>query len=171
MRKEYDHIADSITQYMGMSPQEQGQMVARVMEDQPFLMGFLTNIAEEFSDEQHEVLVDSVMILLNAFIAARMPVGIIPGPALEEVITERTEAYADADSLLPEVSESPKVFQDLRNLAIVKADLNVDDPAAMQNYNVVLDILITAIERMADYEQRQVDKTEKENSKWKAPRK
>lgn len=164
MRKEHDHIADSITQYMEMSPQEQGQMVARVMEDQPFLMGFLTNIADEFSDEQHEVLVDSVMILLNAFIAAGMPVGIIPGPALEEVMAERAEAYANADSLLPEVSESPKVFQDLRNLAIVQADLNVDDPEALHNYNVVLDILITSIERMADYEQKQAKSTEKEKS-------
>jgi len=155
MQSKPDHIADSIKQYKAMSPQEQGKLVAQVMEDQPFLMGFLTNIADEFSDEQHELLVDSVMILINAFVSAGMPTGIIPGPALEEVIRERTEAYADADALLPEVSESPKVFQNLRNLAIVEADLNVDDPVALGNYNVVLDILITAIERMVDYEQNQ----------------
>ncbi len=157
MQKRQDHIADSIKDYMAMSAQEQGAMVAQVMEDQPFLMGFLTNIADEFSDDQHEMLVDSVMILLNAFIAAGMPVGLIPGPALDELIRERTEAYEEADSLLPEVSESPKVFQDLRNLAIVEADLNVDDPVAMSNYNIVLDILITAIERMADYEKSAKD--------------
>lgn len=140
-----------------MSAPEQGALIARVMEDQPFLMGFLTNIADEFSDDQHEMLVDSVMILLNAFIAAGMPVSIIPGPALDQVIEERTEAYAGLDPLLPEVSESPKVFQDLRNLALVHADLNVDDVVAMSNYNVVLDILITAIERMADYDQHAND--------------
>lgn len=137
-----------------MSAPEQGALIAQIMEDQPFLMGFLTNIADEFSDDQHEMLVDSVMILLNAFIAAGMPVSIIPGPALDKVIEERTEAYAGVDPLLPEVSESPKVFQDLRNLALVHADLNVDDAVAMGNYNVVLDILITAIERMADYDQQ-----------------
>lgn len=140
-----------------MSAPEQGALIARVMEDQPFLMGFLTNIADEFSDDQHEMLVDSVMILLNAFIAAGMPVSIIPGPALDQVIEERTGAYAGLDPLLPEVSESPKVFQDLRNLALVHADLNVDDAVAMSNYNVVLDILITAIERMADYDQQAND--------------
>jgi len=155
MQNKRDFVGEAITEYLGMEPQEQGAMVARVMEDQPFLMGFLTDIAEEFSDEQHEVLVDSVMILLNAFIAAGMPVGSIPGPAIHDVIEERTLAYADADPLLPEVSDNPKVFQDLRNLAIVRADLNVDDDEALANYNVVLDILITAIEKMVDYDQGQ----------------
>lgn len=158
MRNNHDYVAEAITEYMALPPEEQGALVARVMEDQPYLMGFLTDIAEEFSDEQHEVLVDSVMILLNAFIAAGMPVSSIPGPALHEVIEDRTEAYADADPLLPEASDNPKVFQDLRNLAIVQADLNVDDPLALANYNVVLDILITAIERMVDYDQQQKDK-------------
>jgi hypothetical protein len=155
MRKNHDYVAESISEYMAMEPTEQGALVARVMEDQPYLMGFLTDIADEFSDDQHEILVDSVMILLNAFVSAGMPVSSVPGPALHEVIEERTEAYQNADPLLPEASDNPKVFQDLRNLAIVKADLNVDDPLALSNYNVVLDILITAIERMADYDQQQ----------------
>ena len=165
MQKKRDHIAESIADYMAMSSEEQGAMIARVMEDQPFLMGFLTDVADEFSDAQHESLVDSVMILLNAFIAAGMPVGLIPGPALEEVIKERTEAYTEADVLLPEVSESPKVFQDLRNLAIVKADLNVDSEQDLANFKLMLDILITSVERMADYEQKQKDGPES----WKRP--
>jgi hypothetical protein len=150
-----DHFAEAIVDYNAMSPQEQGVLIAQVMDDQPFLMGFLTNVADDFSDEQHKSLVDSVMILLTAFVAANMPTGLIPAPALEEVIKEKAEAYQDADALQPEVSESPKVFQDLRNLAIYKADLNVDDGIGLNNFNLVLDILITTIERMVDFEQSQ----------------
>lgn len=160
MQNKVDHVAESITAYHKMSAQEQGEMIAQVMEDQPFLMGFLTDIADEFSDAQHDSLVDSVMILLNAFVAAGLPVGLIPGPAIYEIVEERTEAYAEADALLPEVSESPKVFQDLRNRAIVQADLNVDDEESLANFNLVLDILITTIERMADYEQSEKKKSE-----------
>ena len=49
------------------------------------------------------------------------------------------------------------MFQDLRNLAIVKADLNVDSEQDLANFNLMLDILITSVERMADYEQKQKD--------------
>ena len=38
-------------------------------------MGFITNVEEEFSDSQHEALVESLLILTNAFIAATVPVG------------------------------------------------------------------------------------------------
>lgn len=154
--KKRDHIAEAIADYHAMSSEEQGQMIARVMEDQPYLMGFLTNIADDFNDDQHEALVDSVMILLNAFIAAGMPISMIPAPVVEEIIKEKAEAYEGAEK--HEVhSDSPKVFDDLKNRAIFKAKLDKAAADDQANFNLILDVLISLIERMADYDQNQVE--------------
>ncbi len=154
--KKRDHIAEAIADYHAMNPEEQGQMIARVMEDQPYLMGFLTNIADDFNDEQHEALVDSVMILLNAFIAAGMPVSMIPAPVVDEIIKEKAEAYEEAKKY--EVyTDSPKVFDDLKNRAIFKAKLDKSSADEQANFNLVLDVLISLIERMADYDQRKTE--------------
>lgn len=155
--KKRDHTAESIADYQAMNPQEQGQMVARVMEDQPYLMGFLTNIADDFNDDQHEALVDSVMILLNAFIAAGFPVSMIPAPVVEEIIKEKTEAYEEAGKN-DIFTDSPKVFDDLRHRAIYKAKLDKASADDQANFNLILDVLISLIERMADYDQSQKDK-------------
>ncbi len=155
-KKKRDHIAEAIADYHAMDAQEQGQMIARVMEDQPYLMGFLTNIADDFNDEQHEALVDSVMILLNAFISAGLPVSMIPAPVVEEIIKEKTEAYEEADK--HEVhTDSPKVFDDLKNRAIFKAKLDKAPVADQANFNLILDVLISLIERMADYDQNKTE--------------
>ncbi len=155
-RQKRDHIAEAIADFEAMKAEEQGKMVARVMEDQPYIMGFLTNIADDFSDDQHESLVDSVLILLNAFIAAGMPISMIPAPVIEEVIKEKTEAYEEA-SKNDVFTDSPKVFDDLKNRAIFKAKLDKAPADEQANFNLILDVLISLIERMADYDQNKLE--------------
>lgn len=152
-----DFVAEAIADYEAMPAEAQGKLLIQVMEDQPVLMGFLTNLSDDFSDDQHAALVDSVVILINAFVAAGIPISMIPHAMLEEVIHDRADVYEkhadeiDAD-VVKEVSDSPMVFEDLRNRALFKSDIAEDDFAERQRFNLILDTLVAIIERSVSVE-------------------
>lgn len=146
-----DLIAESIADYESMSDTERGKMTITMMEDQPVLMGFITELADDFTDEEHETLVDSVVILSQAFVAAGIPIDLIPKQLVNEVIEEKTDLYENRSMRAPAEAEnftdSPKVFQDLRHRAILRAGLAKEPIQAQTNYCLVLDTIITIIER------------------------
>jgi hypothetical protein len=151
---ERDRIAENIAEYDSLSDQERGQFIAQVLEDQPYLMGFVTNLADDFSEKEHEALVDSVLILINAFIATGIPVDTIPDPMIQEVLQEKIEAYeamADKGEVkaheVSELADSPLTFEDLRHRALAKSDLAQESVVAQYNFMLVLDALITIVER------------------------
>lgn len=162
-----DFIAESIADYEAMKQQERGQLIVQILEDQPVLMGYITNLADDFTDEEHEALVDSTVILINAFIAAGIPVQMVPHQLVEEVINEKVSVYeskAEEAEIIEdwkEISDSPKVFEDLRNRAFFKSGMSGADETGHHNFNIVLDTVITMVERSAGLE---TETAEDENS-------
>lgn len=151
-----DHIAETIADYEAMKDAERGKLLGRIMEDQPMLMGFLTNLADDFSDSEHEALVDSTVIVINAFVASGIPIKTVPDGLIKEVIEEKVDKYENRDpedlldpEALKDISDSPLVFEDLRNRALFKSDLKKDNPLGQQNFLLILDAILTMIERMA----------------------
>lgn len=160
-----DFISEAIVEYDSLSAEEQGKLLIQVLEDQPYLMGFITNVAEEFSDSQHEALVESMLILTNAFIAATVPVGMVPAQLIEEIIKLKTDVDEESIEVEEvELSDSPKVFEDLRARAVLKSDLAEAKAEVQLSFNLMLDVIITAVERVVDYEISQLEKAKK----WKA---
>ncbi|MEQ9261927.1 MAG: hypothetical protein RLP14_02080 [Owenweeksia sp.] len=155
-RPKKDFVAETIADYEAMSAKEQGQMVVQILDDQPVLMGFITNLADDFSDSEHAALVDSAVILINSFIAAGIPIQMVPHQIVEEVINEKVDRYdqkEQEDTLTTEAVidfvDSPLVFEDLRNRALFKSDLPEEDEEARQSFDIVLDTVISIIERSA----------------------
>jgi hypothetical protein len=151
-----DHIAASIADYEAMAAPERGLLLAQILEDQPMLMGFLTNLADDFSDSEHESLVDSSVILINAFVAAGIPVSTISDAMIKEVIEEKVEQYENlvsnqevTDEDMSTISDSPVVLQDLRTRALIKSDLNQDGALGQQNFLLILDAVLAMVERTA----------------------
>lgn len=148
-----DFIAEAIADYEAMAQQEQGLLLVNILEDQPILMGFVTNLADEFADEEHEALVTATVVLINAFVSAGVPVNMIPHKMVEEVINERLEVYEakkrEVDETIPveELSDSPKTFADLRNYALFKSNLAEDDYERREQFDISLDTIISMIER------------------------
>mgnify|MGYP000547623372 CR=1 FL=1 len=151
-----DHIAASIADYEAMKDSERGQLLGQILEDQPMLMGFLTNLADDFSDSEHETLVDSAVILINAFIAAGIPVKTVPDGLIKEVIEEKVTRFEELspeneaeEEKWNELSDSPVVLQDLRARALVKSDLREESTLGQQNFLLILDAVLAMIERTA----------------------
>jgi len=143
-----DFIAESIADYEAMNDAERGKMTLSLMEDQPVLMSFITELADDFSDAEHAALVDSVIVLIQAFIAAGIPLDMLSKQLVNEVIEEKAATLEEQDETYRiEQVDSPKVFIDLENWALFKAGLAQAEPLAKRNYALVLDTLITMVER------------------------
>ena len=144
-----DFVAEAIADYEAMTGEEKGKLLLSILEDQPYLMGFITNLADDFTDSTHEALVESVVILINAFVAAGIPVGAVPQAIIDEVIEEKVESYNSDESPegSGEQSESPLVFEDLRNRALFHSDLDVSDELSASNFELVLDTIVSSVER------------------------
>jgi hypothetical protein len=161
-KQKRDFISEAIVEYDNLSNEEQGKMLVQVLEDQPYLMGFITNVAEEFSDLQHEALVESLLILTNAFIMATVPFGMVPAELIEEIIKIKTDVDEDSMEVAEvELSDSPKVFEDLRARAVLKSDLAEARAEVQLSFNLMLDVVITAVERVVDYEINALEKDKK----------
>jgi predicted HTH domain antitoxin len=157
-----DFISEAIIEYDALSSVEQGKMLVQVLEDQPYLMGFITNVAEEFSDTQHEALVESLLILTNAFILAGVPLGMVPALLIEEIIKLKTDVDEDSIEVEEvELSDSPKVFEDFRARAVLKSDLAEAKAEVQLSFNLMLDVIITSVERVVDYEISELEKAKK----------
>ena len=144
-----DFVAEAIADYEAMPQEERAKLLISILEDQPFLMGFLTNLADDFSDSVHESLVESTVILINAFVSAGIPVGVIPQAIIDEVVEEKVQGYenekeADRDA---EKSDSPLVFEDLRNRALFHSKLDVKDVLSTHNFELVLNTIVSSVER------------------------
>src|SRR5690606_10460156 len=119
--------------------------VVQILEDQPILMGFITNLSDDFSESEHEVLVDSAVILINAFVSAGIPVEMISHQLVEEVIREKVDEYEEKEEgsvldeeQMKEIADSPLVFEDLKNRAIFKSNLPEENLVQKQNFGIVL---------------------------------
>lgn len=149
-----DFIAEAIFEYEAMSPGEQGKMVLQLLEDQPVLMGFITNLADDFTDDAHETLVDSLAILINAFIAAGIPVEMVARDLVDEIIDEKVAKYDEAAKADKEedLVDSPLVLEDLKARALLKGNFAKDDEESKGNFAMVLDTIITIVERSVAYQ-------------------
>lgn len=145
-----DFVAEAITEYEAMPVEERSELLLNVLDDQPYLMGFVTNLADDFSDSAHEALVESSVILINAFIAAGIPVGVVPMAIIEEVIEEKVEAFEKQEE--ENISDSPLVFDDLMTRAIIHSDLKGKDALAEHNFKLVLLTIVTTVERSVSVE-------------------
>lgn len=153
-----DFVAHSIFDYEAMDSAEQGKLILEILEDQPVLMGFVTNLADDFSDEEHETLIDSIAILINAFIAAGIPVDMIPQEIVDDVIEEKVEGYnkeekdAEADLI-----DSPLVYEDLQARAVLRCKFSAEDEIARSNFNMILNTIISIVERAISHSMQKVD--------------
>lgn len=148
-----DFVAQAIFEYEAMSAEEQGKMILEMLSDQPILMGFITNLADDFSDDEHDTLVDSLVILVNAFISAGIPVDMVPLEIVDDVVAEKVDGYeqAEDDSKQNDLIDSPMVYEDLKARAAVKCKFSVEDNESRENFNMVLNTIISIVERSISY--------------------
>lgn len=153
----YDALESSIRELRLTSESDWTAMLTETMDEQPHLMAFIMNLADDFSEEVHEQLMKSTVVLSIAFKKAGIQIELITPAGLDKILEEKVEAYealADEENLSPEhlsdVANSPEVFERIRNW--FASELGDHMPLldeSQNNIGLLVDVIISCMEEFA----------------------
>jgi hypothetical protein len=70
-----------------------GKRISVLMDEQPHLMGFLFNLDDDFSEDEHTFILKSAIVIRDVFITAGIPLDVIYNPSLEQIVEDRVAIY------------------------------------------------------------------------------
>lgn len=152
-----DALESAIRELKLTSEAQWTQMLGEVMDEQPHLMSFIMNLADDFSEEVHEQLMRATVLLSIAFKKTGIQIELITPAGLDKVLEEKVEAYeslAEEEELNPEllseVANSPLVFERIRKW--FAAELGEYMPLleeSQNNIGLLVDVIISSMEEFA----------------------
>jgi len=75
------------------TPQEMGQRISQLMDEQPHAMGFLFNLDEDFTEAEHNYILKSAIVVRDVFISAGIPFDVVYADKIQEIIEELVKVY------------------------------------------------------------------------------
>ena len=124
------------------------------LDEQPYLVGFLYNLADDFSEDEHEAIMRAAVLLREAFELSGIPIGMVTQGVLNDVIEEKVQDFEKTESkggimdmLISDISNSPAVFDAL--VGYIREDVKNGLPKnheGLQNVFILLEILIRVYE-------------------------
>lgn len=147
--KEEKGAVESLYQHLhGISDEDFGKRISALMDEQPHLVGFIFNLDEEFTEEEHQELIKAAIVIRDVFVSAGMPLNMVVGPEIDAVIEEEVEQFsqfADEEVSLEAMAancSSPDLFRSiLKNIAMKKE--------ALHNMGLILSVIIRLFEEAA----------------------
>jgi len=131
--------------------------ISELLDEQPYLMGFLFNLADEFTEEEYDLLMRCCLALNKSLTAAGLFFEMISPEMLESIIKQKVadfETFGDDENLL----DDAKMFEKASSPVVLKqfqmyADDNlyhVENTAENRNgLLLVLSVLIELLETSA----------------------
>ena len=76
--------------------------VSGLLDEQPFLMGFVFNLAEDFTEEAHELIIRATLGMQESLVQAGLFFKVITTAQLEEVLDEKIKGFETLEAEGPE---------------------------------------------------------------------
>ncbi len=76
--------------------------VSELLEEQPYLMGFVFNLAEDFSEETHELIIRATIALQKSLAHTGLFFKVITTKQLEDVLDDKIKAFEELENDDPE---------------------------------------------------------------------
>jgi hypothetical protein len=132
------------------------QDVSNLLDEQPYLMGFLFNLEEDFSELSHELIIRASLALHHSLSSAGLYFHMITPEMLQKVIQQQVEAFEKIDEddefhendLLKEAS-SPVALKELVDFVDQNTRHEELSPADRTNLLLILNALIEIFETAA----------------------
>lgn len=148
-------LIKSISEINRMSDKAYQKSISDLLDEQPHLMGFLFNLAEEFDEQTHELLLKATIVLYDALRETGILFNMIKPDDLELVLEEKVKLFDEID-LNAEFLDENKLFEDISSPEVVKslrnfvlANTEVGDKANGNNILLILSVLVTLFENAA----------------------
>lgn len=155
-----DALESAIRELRLTGDEQWTQLLGSIMDEQPHLMAFLMNLADDFTEDVHDQLMRCTVLLSSAFKKAGIEIQTITPAGLDSILEKKIEAYedlADEDDLIEEemekVANSPLVFERVRQWfmqELGEAMPILDESQA--NISLLVDVIISSMEEFAGEE-------------------
>lgn len=130
--------------------------LSQLLDEEPYLMGFLFNISDDFTEQSHELLLRSTLALRQSLLNSGLFFNMISPNELEEVISQNIKQFDellgeedfDADLIYSHAS-SPVVLKELTNFITLNTSDEEPNAASTEKLMLVLSSIIELFERSA----------------------
>ena len=146
-------IASLYQNMQSVSDKDFGDRISAIMDEQPHLTGFVFNLDEEFTEEEHHEIIKATLVIRDVFVTAGMPMNLVSGSEIDAVVEEEVdhfnelgESYTFEEML--NKSDSPEMIKE-----VVK-NMNVSENS-LPNIGLVINIIIRVLEEAAATEEKE----------------
>jgi hypothetical protein len=144
--EEQQGIIDALfSELDALSPPDLGKRISRFVDEQPHLMGFMFNLDDDFSEESHNYLLKSAIVIRDVLVGAGIPLKVVDNQVIEQIVDDRVDRYDSLSGIEAKVedymtlSSSPQMLE-----AVVKHAKSNDE-----NLILIIDVIISVLEESA----------------------
>ncbi len=135
-----------------------GKRISTMMDEQPHLMGFLFNLDDDFSEEEHTFLLKSTIVIRDVFVSAGIPLDVIYNDGIEQIVEDRVKMY---DALVAEERNDAETweleaFSPVLYAFVLQNTQDLEDVS--QQLSLVIDVIIGLFEEAAASQQEKDSK-------------
>ena len=126
-----------------------GKRISTLMDEQPHLMGFLFNLDEDFSEDEHTYILKSAIVIRDVFISAGIPLDVVHNSSIEQIVEDRVEHY---NRLVEEDRNDAETWElEAFSPMLYSFIMNQNKEIGLQNQqqSLVLDVIIGLFEEAA----------------------
>ena len=127
-----------------MSEQQRMQKLMEWSEEQPHLIGFLVNLADDFPSREHQALSLLPLVVQESFRRMGMSVDTVAPDLLQKCIEEQV---GNAEKKEQAEEESARMLQELQRIWEFFSDLDAGQMDDREDVALILRILLSAFER------------------------
>lgn len=135
-----------------------GKRISLLMDEQPHLMGFLFNLDDEFSEEDHTYILKCAIVVRDVFISAGIPLDIIENTSIEQIVEDRVGVYNRLDEEDRNDAETWELeaFSPVLYGIVLKHSLASSQQS--QQLSLIVDVIIGLYEEAAASQQHKNEK-------------
>lgn len=126
-----------------------GKRISSLMDEQPHLMGFLFNLDDDFSEDEHTFILKTAIVIRDVFISAGIPLDVVYNPSIEQIVEDRVSLYNRLDS---EERNNPESWELEANSPVLYSFVMGKNPEVglqSQQQSLIVDVIIGLYEEAA----------------------
>jgi len=135
-----------------------GKRISIMMDEQPHLMGFLFNLDDDFSEDEHTFILKSAIVIRDVFISAGIPLDVVENESIEQIVEDRVERY---NRLVEEERNDAETWElEAFSPVLYSFVLSQNKEIGLQNQqqSLIVDVIIGLYEEAAASQEHKNDK-------------
>jgi hypothetical protein len=158
-------LVDNLIQLDTKKEADYAKDISQLLDEEPYLMGFLFNLADDFSEQGHELLLRATLALRQSLAHSGLFFKMISPSVLEETLKLQVQAFEELQGDNETIDEetiythasSPVVLRELKNFITQNTFDAAPDEQTDESLLLILSTVIEVLEKSASPENTETE--------------